>query len=58
MKKLILLLIKKKQRDGRIHYKGHKFIEIRYRLKNSCDICNKSLWDFFNPPLALECECK
>jgi hypothetical protein len=45
-----------KHKDGKLHIKGHKFVEIKYRLPNSCDTCNKPLWDLFNPPLALECQ--
>ena len=45
-----------KHKDGKLHIKGHKFVEIKYRLPNSCDVCNKPLWDLIKPPLALECQ--
>ncbi len=47
-----------KHKDGKLSIKGHKFIDIKYRMPTYCDACNKPLWDLFNPPLALECLCK
>lgn len=47
-----------KHKDGKLSIKGHKFIDIKYRMPTYCDACSKPLWDLFNPPLALECLCK
>lgn len=44
-----------KHKDGKLFIKGHKFIDIKYRMPTYCDSCNKPLWDLFNPPAALEC---
>ncbi|CAF0772865.1 unnamed protein product [Brachionus calyciflorus] len=44
-----------KHRDGKIFIKGHKFIDIKYRMPTYCDACSKPLWDLFNPPPAIEC---
>jgi hypothetical protein len=44
-----------KHRDGKLFIKGHKFIDIKYRMPTYCDACSKPLWDFFNPPPAIEC---
>ncbi len=48
---------KKKHKDGKILIKGHKFVDIKYRMPTWCDACNKPLWDLFNPPAAIECLC-
>lgn len=47
-----------KHKDGKLFIKGHKFIDIKYRMPTYCDSCNKPLWDLFNPPAAIECICK
>ena len=47
-----------KHKDGKLFIKGHKFIDIKYRMPTYCDSCNKPLSDLFNPPAALECLCK
>lgn len=44
-----------KHKDGKILIKGHKFVDIKYRMPTYCDACNKPLWDLFNPPAAIEC---
>lgn len=44
-----------KHKDGKIFIKGHKFIDIKYRMPTYCDACSKPLWDIFNPPPAIEC---
>lgn len=44
-----------KHRDGKLFIKGHKFIDIKYRMPTYCDACSKPLWDLFNPPAAIEC---
>ena len=51
-------LFKQKHKDGKILIKGHKFVDIKYRMPTYCDACNKPLWDLFNPPAAIECLCK
>ena len=47
-----------KHKDGKLYIKGHKFVGLKYRMPTYCDACNKPLWDIFNPPLAIECQCK
>lgn len=44
-----------KHKDGKLFIKGHKFIDIKYRMPTSCDACSKPLWDIFYPPPAIEC---
>jgi hypothetical protein len=45
----------KHSKDGKLFIKGHKFIDIKYRMPTYCDACSKPLWDLFNPPAAIEC---
>ena len=44
-------------KDGKLNIKGHKFVDIKYRMPTACDVCRKPLWDLFNPPPAAECLC-
>lgn len=44
-----------KHKDSKLFIKGHKFMEIKYRMPTYCDACSKPLWDLFNPPPAIEC---
>jgi hypothetical protein len=52
-----LVNFQKHHKDGKILIKGHKFVDIKYRMPTYCDACSKPLWDLFNPPAAIECLC-